>query len=342
MTFTRLFNLQCTHLAIISMASLTLVGCGGGSDNQAASESPVSDGSGDNSGEDSGGDSGDNSGDTGSSGLTANVLCDYENSSYNESPSVMNTSNAKWTCDSNARLLDANGIPDHATGEFPNSGNPNYIYEYDVTASYSLDPVQTDNATTLGGPRGVLGYVLNGVKIDASTAGTCDDSGNNCSLIGNEGNWNIEALGQSNFNFGTDDNNAHVQPDGQYHYHGMPEGFIELQGGGEGRITLIAWAADGFPIYARYGYDQAENASSSIRPMLGSYQLVSSTSSNRPSVDIYPLGTFAQDWQYVAGSGDLDECNGRFGVTPEFPQGIYHYYATDTYPYFQRCIKGAI
>ena len=44
----------------------------------------------------------------------------------------------------------------------------------------------------------------------------------------------------------------------------------------------------------------------------------------------------------MAGSGDLDECNGRVGVTPEFPGGIYHYYATDTYPYFQRCVKGAV
>ncbi|MEM5480850.1 YHYH protein [Pseudoalteromonas fuliginea] len=37
-----------------------------------------------------------------------------------------------------------------------------------------------------------------------------------------------------------------------------------------------------------------------------------------------------------------DECNGRVGVTPEFPQGIYHYYATDTYPFFQRCVKGEV
>ena len=41
-----------------------------------------------------------------------------------------------------------------------------------------------------------------------------------------------------------------------------------------------------------------------------------------------------------AGLGDLDECNGRTGVTPEFPKGIYHYYATDTFPHLQRCVKG--
>ena len=50
------------------------------------------------------------------------------------------------------------------------------------------------------------------------------------------------------------------------------------------------------------------------------------------------MGTFQQDYSYVAASGDLDESNGRTGVTPEFPSGIYHYYITDTYPYIQRCI----
>jgi hypothetical protein len=54
------------------------------------------------------------------------------------------------------------------------------------------------------------------------------------------------------------------------------------------------------------------------------------------------MGAFTQDYEYVAGSGDLDECNGRFDVTPEFPSGIYHYYATDTWPFLTRCWKGTI
>jgi hypothetical protein len=54
------------------------------------------------------------------------------------------------------------------------------------------------------------------------------------------------------------------------------------------------------------------------------------------------MGSFTQDYQYALGADGLDECNGRTGVTPEFPQGIYHYYATDTYPYFQRCVKGQL
>lgn len=181
--------------------------------------------------------------------------------------------------------------------------------------------------------------MLNGVKIDASTAGTC---GNNvCSLQGNVGNWNIEALGQNAFNFGVDNNNAHVQPGGAYHYHGIPEGFVTLLKKGQA-MTLIGWAADGFPVYARYGYRVATDANSDIQTMKSSYQLKTTADAGRPATSSYPLGTFTQDYQYVTGSGDLDECNGRTGVTPEFPKGTYHYYATDTYPFLQRCVKGKL
>jgi hypothetical protein len=66
-------------------------------------------------------------------------------------------------------------------------------------------------------------------------------------------------------------------------------------------------------------------------------------SSLRPTPTIFPLGTFRQDWLYSAThGGDLDECNGRTGVTPEFPKGTYYYVATESYPYLQRCIKGKL
>lgn len=275
-------------------------------------------------------------------GSTDNLLCDYNYSQYNDSASVLYNSTAQWSCSEGDRNLIANGIPDHEVGTFPNNNNPNAIEEQSVSISFDLLPTESSTATTLGGPRGATGYVLNGVKIDAGTAGSCDDSASNCSLIENSGNWSIEALGQTSFNFGTDDNNAHVQPGGSYHYHGMPEGFISKQGGNSTTMTIIGWAADGFPIYARYGYSTASDSASALKSMTGSYQLIITDSTTRPSSSIYPLGTFSQDWEYVAGSGDLDECNGRVGVTPEFPNGIYHYFATDSYPYFQRCVKGEV
>jgi hypothetical protein len=156
------------------------------------------------------------------------------------------------------------------------------------------------------------------------------------------GDWNLEALGQTSFKWGTDTSNAHVQPNGMYHYHGVPEGLVTKLSSGNKVMTLIGWAADGFPIYGRYGYTTAADASSAMKVVTASYRIKTTPAANRPSTSTYAMGTFTQDYEYVAGLGDLDECNGRTGVTPEFPKGTYHYYATDTYPYLQRCVKGKL
>lgn len=322
------------------LLAIALSACGGGDSATVTSTDntvtdPVTD-TGGNAGGDTGGDSGT------TAANTVDVLCDYSNDTFNESESVNAFSTVIWNCTDSAREMTSNGIPDHQVGTFPNQANPNTISGQSINASFTLTPELAATSTTLGGPRGAQGYILNGVKVDAGTGGSCSDYGNACSLADNSGGWSIEALGQSHFDFGTDENNAHVQPTGEYHYHGLPEGFITLRGGDDTKMTLIGWASDGFPIYARYGYSDPNDASSQIVAMQGSYQHVTTVSDTRPPVETYQMGTFAQDWQYVEGSGDLDECNGRFGVTPEFPEGIFHYYATDTYPYFQRCVSGDI
>lgn len=60
----------------------------------------------------------------------------------------------------------------------------------------------------------------------------------------------------------------------------------------------------------------------------------------RPAVAVFPMGTFMQDYEYADGSGDLDECSGRTGPTPEYPNGTYQYFITEKYRYIQRCMKG--
>lgn len=266
---------------------------------------------------------------------TAAVLCDYSQTIYNADESVNDTSTASWTCDDSNRYLEANGLPDHEVGTFPNSENPNTITAQTVNVTFPLTPEIIDDE---GISTRVVAYCTNGVKFEVDTAGTCTDGGD-CDPIGNGGAWSMEAVGENAFDFGNDESHGHVQPTGAYHYHGIPEGYVTSLGLGEA-MTLVGWAVDGFPIYARYGYTAPEDASSDIKVVTGSYVLKSTVPSNRPSVEIYPLGAFTQDWEYSEGSGDLDECNGRFGVTPEFPDGIYHYYLTDTFPFGQRCIKG--
>ena len=47
-------------------------------------------------------------------------------------------------------------------------------------------------------------------------------------------------------------------------------------------------------------------------------------------------GTFVQDYEYVAGLGDLDQANGRTGTTPEYPEDTYYYVITPNFPFIPR------
>ena len=267
---------------------------------------------------------------------TQGVLCTLSGNVHNPDPSVQRTAHYRWTCSEGVRQLVANGVPDHAVGRFPGPGNPHPIGAVDTRAAYPLQPVPGTRPT----PVVTAGYALNGVKLEPATAGTCDDSGRDCRMARSSHPWHLEALGQSAFNFGTDDSNGHVQPSGAYHYHGVPERLLAARSTGPTAMTLVAWAPDGHPIYARYGHQSAHDASSPTVAMRPSYRLKATPDPGRPAVAQFAMGTFTQDYAYQPGSGDLDACNGRTGVTPEFPQGTYHYLITDAFPFIGRCVQG--
>ena len=288
-------------------------------------------------------DSGGNSGSDGTMPITtADVVCGLSKVVLN--PTLGVTSQATWSCANGARTLSANGIPDHAVGVFPNPENPNAITAQAVQFTATLTP--TASTPQMVTPWRV-GYHLNGVRFDPLTAGSCPanaKSVSDCTLIGPPSQFGLLALGQSLFKFGVDQNNGHVQPDGAYHYHGVPEATLTAAGASAAtpKIVLIGFAADGYPIYARFGYAKATEASSGLKTLASSYRLKANPDPGRPAVSVIPMGAFTVDYEYVPGLGDLDECNGRFGVTPEFPKGIYHYYATDAFPFLPNCWKGAL
>ena len=286
---------------------------------------------------------------------TSGVLDNINEQIYNDDESVNAYSIFSWTSDDLYRILTGNGIPNHEVGTFPNPNNPNTISEQNVNQTFSLCPaLVSETGVQVGGPAGAIAYAINSVKFDPATAGRCDDDGV-CSLAQGQGQWNIEALGHEIFDFGDDMNHAHVQPSGEYHYHGMPELLIDLLEDAQS-MTLVGWASDGFPVYARYGYADANDSGSEVISLQPSWRLKTEPDEGRPDTltaleggpgqgTIYPnipiqLGAFTQDFEYVEGHGDLDECNGRIGVTPEFPEGIYYYMVTDDFPYFSRCLKG--
>ena len=251
--------------------------------------------------------------------------------------------------------MSGNGIPNHEVGTFPNDQNPNQIKEQNISKSFTLCPtLVSETGIAAGGAAGAIAYAINSVKFDPATGGRCNDDGE-CSMAQGQGNWNIEALGHNTFDFGDDMNHAHVQPTGEYHYHGMPELLIDFLGN-KNDMILVGWASDGFPVYARNGYAEANNSTSEIVKLRSSYKLKNTPDSGRPDTvtvlnggmgqgTTYPntkieMGAFTQDFEYIENHGDLDECNGRVGVTPEFPDGIYYYVVTDDFPYFSRCLKG--
>ena len=90
---------------------------------------------------------------------------------------------------------------------------------------------------------------------------------------------------------------------------------------------IIGWAYDGNPIYGAYGYNNPESIQSGIKKVGSGYTSNLSYVTNRPDSTTFPLGFFVDDYRFVD-NGDLDEFNGRFTITNEFPQGVYAYYAT--------------
>lgn len=229
------------------------------------------------------------------------------------------------------RIIQANGVPDHETGAFPNRGNPHRITQQQYTYRIPANPVAADRTTPLRMHN--FGIAVNGVPFDPGAAEWYEGNP--------RGGWQYEALSGA-VPLGIDANHAHVQPTGAYHYHGLPSGLLKELGVQKGTHSpIVGWAADGFPIYAMYAYQDANDPESKIVELQPSFRL---KKGRRPSGDGEPGGrydgTFIQDYEYVAGHGDLDECNGRFGITPEFPEGTYAYYLTQHWPVVPRSYRG--
>jgi hypothetical protein len=232
------------------------------------------------------------------------------------------------------RYVTANGIPNHETGRFPNRGNPNSVSEQNYTFRFRLappppsDPIHGfDDIYT---DRGYLfGVALNGVPFEPATGLNWTPEG--LRRGGSPGDWVHEAIGGS-INFGIDHANAHVQRTGAYHYHGIPVPMIR-----DGQPTLLGYAADGYPIYGSLGHEDATNADSPLVRLQTSWRL---KTGHRPAAPDgpggQPDGRYTADWEYERGSGDLDFLNGRFGVTPEYPRGVYHYVVTTEFPQVPR------
>ena len=108
-----------------------------------------------------------------------------------------------------------------------------------------------------------------------------------------------------------------------------------------GHSPIIGWSYDGNPIYGPFGYTDSDDINSTLKIIQPGYVKDSSKITNRPVG--FSDGFFIEDYIFD-GSGDLDTHNGRFCKTPEFPNGVYAYFASveigsggelePKYPYF--------
>ena len=271
----------------------------------------------------------------------ANDYCLYQNSNSSSTTTILDNSNdysksylsnytlydqefgtsVEVTVANKVRTIVSNAIPNHRTGRFPNSGNPHTITEQNKIWNFPLNGVYTGTPKDVREP----GVALNGVKFEPGTAETVSC---NSSEV-----YSVEGL-QQDYPLGMDINNAHVQPSGEYHYHGVSQLLIDVFSN-ENDLVLIGFAQDGFLIY----YSKSNNYKSSYQlssaPRKGTNCTVSLR--NQQELDLegtIPNGTYTEDWNFVANSGELDECNGAF------IDNQYAYVITNEYPYFPRCLMG--
>ena len=264
-----------------------------------------------------------------------------------------------------------NGIPAYITGPFLD-GNPSLATsQAGAIFKMPLNPTQnTGTATATNG--GNIGLFKNGVALfdyrDGASWRNASSQmcGGPTGMCTGDGVWNRDAIPAERGGF--DCSKAHPAM-GNYHHHQNPSAFnldlvvistvcstypsdgLYVINTSE-HSPLLGFAYDGFPIYGAYGYANVNGTGGIVR-MKSSYQLRNITTrtvyadgtnvTDGPAVNTtYPLGYFREDYEYIAHPSDasyLDVHNGRFCVTPEYPSGIYCYFATvdanhnSAYPY---------
>ncbi len=269
----------------------------------------------------------------------------------------------------------ATGVPAYITGPFLD-GNPSLTTNQNAIFKMPLNPTQnTGTATATQG--GNIGIFINGVAMFDYRDGVAWNATTNA-LCGGPGNppcpggptatlpWNRDAIIAEKAGF--DCSKGHPAQ-GNYHHHQNPSAFkldltvissicdiYDADGlyviNANEHSPLIGYAYDGFPVYGAYAFKNAAGTGAITR-MKSGYQLRNITTrttsptgaavTSGPAVSTtYPLGYFREDYEYVSHPGEedyLDEHNGRFCVTPEYPTGIYCYFATvdenwnSAYPY---------
>lgn len=236
------------------------------------------------------------------------------------------------TANENTCTIYSNGVPNHdfaINGSFATKTSA--VWE---SFTINMNPQIGDTITALS-----LQYdnavFLNGVKLDLMAA-ACYGVGpeplgrEKIGCFESNTPWRYDPMHPSN-DFGEDENNAHTQPDGAYHYHGDPRAMYDTSGSNVSGV--IGYAADGFPIRGPFIDDNG-----TIRLVESSYVLREGNRTSQEGEGEFPggewNGQFRDDFEWQEGSGDLDQCNGMV------VDGVYSYFVTHSYPWVMGCFVG--
>ena len=225
------------------------------------------------------------------------------------------------------------------------SGIPNHDFESTLGCCASdqnsvwtipLEPELSNTDPVMAPDRGAVAFTVTGVAIYGPEEGPGGDA------VALEYGYFVE--NRQPVDLGVC--GGHAGPGGEYHYHydsncmHWHEDSQNIAGytlniASSIVSKVIGFAFDGFPIYSTY----EQNQSGYDIEVTSSYRLKSGKNG---------YGGI-EDYSYVENLGDLDECNGHFGPTPEMPEGTYHYHSTLTngegdlgFPYFPLCYKGDV
>ncbi len=262
----------------------------------------------------------------------------------------------------NNSYVKASGIPSYIVGPYLD-GNPSFASNNNHIFKIPLNPVQ-NTGTPVYTSLGSIGVFINGVPMYNGKDAFSYKAATGTNVQMGDGVWNRDAIVAERSGF--DCAKGHPSPistggpggpitGGTYHHHQNPTAFnldivpisnvcdLYLADGlyninAFSHSPLIGFAFDGFPVYGAYGYANADGTGGITR-IRSSYRLRSITArthyadgtdvADGPAVSsTFPLGMYMEDYEYVAGYGDLDAHNGRFCKTPEYPSGIYCYFAT--------------
>lgn len=224
------------------------------------------------------------------------------------------------TVSDSTRSIKTNALPNHETWVFPNEENPNTISAQDN--SYEL-PTEWEFKDTQGRSREPW-IAVNGIKFEPET--------NERVECESWETYRIEAKQETFKVIGLDEQHAHVQPTGTYHYHGVSQELVDFADTAWNDLVHVGFAKDWFHMYySKSGvYAPSYKLSNETREW-------TSCAYRWTDIDIAwttPDGTYVSDWVFDEEMWDLDECN---WIEVD---GEYAYIVTDDYPYIGRCLNG--